>query len=113
MEKGLIDKIGPERGNSPAVLIENAHTSYVNNSNVWKKMILNKIGLAKWKSSRNTLPWRKEGIVQTTLSDVICIPISRTVLGLVQTLEDAIQGLIQSVAKVELHDNSRITEGLD
>ena len=76
-------------------------------------MILNKIGLAKWKSSRNTLPWRKEGIVQTTLSDVICIPISRTVLGLVQTLEDAIQGLIQSVAKVELHDNSRITEGLD
>ena len=59
------------------------------------------------KSSRNTLLWCKEGKVQTTLSEVKCI------LGLVQTPEDAIQGLNQSAAKVELHDNSRITEGSD
>ena len=74
---------------------------------MWKKRSLNKIGLAKWKSSRNTLLWYKEGKVQTTLSEVKCI------LGLVHTPDDAIQGLNQSAARVELHDNSRITEGSD
>ena len=43
----------------------------------------------------------------------MCIPVSLTVLGLVQTPEDKIQGLNQSVAKVKLYDNSRITEGSD
>ena len=40
----------------------------------------------------------------------MCIPVIITVLGLVKTPEDAIQGLDQSVDKVVLHDNSRITE---
>ena len=112
-DQKLIDKNGLEQGNSSVVLIEDAHTSYVNNFNVWKKRNINKVGLVKWKSSRNTLPWCKEGTVQTTLSEVMCILISLTVLGLVQRPEDAIQGLNQSAAKVELHENSRITEGSD
>ena len=41
----------------------------------------------------------------------MCIPVSLTVLGLVKAPEDAIQGLNQSVDKVALYDNSRITEG--
>jgi len=53
----------------------------------------------------------QRGKVQTTLSEVVCIPVSLTVLGLVQTLKDTIQGLNQSAVKVEFHDNSRITEG--
>ena len=55
----------------------------------------------------------KKGEVQTTLLEGMCIPVSLTDLGLVQIQEDAIQGLNQSVARVELHDNSRITEGSD
>ena len=43
----------------------------------------------------------------------MCILISLTVLRLVQTPEDVIHGLNQSAAKVELHENSRITEGSD
>ena len=56
-EKGFSDKTSLIQGNSPAESIEDAHTSYTNNFNVWKKSSLNKIGLAKWISSRNTLPW--------------------------------------------------------
>ena len=41
-----------------------SHTRYVNNFNVWKKQSLTKIGLAKWKSSRNKLPWYQEGKLQ-------------------------------------------------
>ena len=55
----------------------------------------------------------KRGEVQTTLLEGMCIPVSLTDLGLVQIQEDAIQGLNQSVARVELHDDSRITEGSD
>ena len=80
---------------------------------MWKKRILNKTGLVKFKSLKNTLPWCKEGKVQTTLSEVMCIPVGLTVLGLVQTPENTIQGLNQSTAKIELHDNSCITEGSD
>jgi len=69
--------------------------------------------MTKWKSSRNKLPWYKEGEITTTLSKSTCIPVSLTVLGLVKTPEDAIQGLNQSVDKVALHDNLRITEGSD
>ena len=43
----------------------------------------------------------------------MCIPVSLMILGLVQTPEDAIQGLNQSVVKAEVHDNSCITEGSD
>ena len=39
-----------------------AHQHYVNNYNVWKKRSLTKIGLAKWKHSRNKLPWCQEGL---------------------------------------------------
>ena len=80
---------------------------------MWKKRSLNNIGLVKWKSLRNTLQWCKEGKAQTTLLNVMCIPVSLTVLGLVQTPEDIIYGLNQSAARVKLHDNSRITEGSD
>ena len=45
--KGVIDKHGPEQGNAPTVLIEDAHTSYINDFNVLKKRSLKKIGLAK------------------------------------------------------------------
>ena len=69
--------------------------------------------MTKWKSSRNKLPWYKEGEITTTLSKSTCIPVSLTVLGLVQTPEDIIYGLNQSAARVKLHDNSRITEGSD
>ena len=112
-EKGLIDENGPEQGNSPAVRIEDTYISYVHNFNIWQKRSLNKIGLAKWKSSRNNLPWFKEGTIQTILSEVMCFPVSGTVLGLAQTPEDAIQGLNQSAGKVEMYDNSRITECSD
>jgi len=44
---------------------------------------------------------------------VTCIPVSLTVLGLAQTPEDTIQDLNQSAAKVELHDNSRITQHIN
>ena len=109
--------IAPENGfiqePSPAESIEDTHTRYVNNFNVWKKRSLTKIGLAKWKSSRNTLPWCKKEKIKTTLSKVMCIPVSLTLLGLLQTPEDTIQGLDQSADKVKLHDNSRITEGFN
>ena len=100
------------QGTSPEERID-AHTRYANNCNEWKKRSLTKIGLAKWKSSRNKLPWCKEGGSKTILSKITCIPVSLTVLGLVKTPEDTIQGLNQSVDKVALHDNSRITEGSD
>ena len=70
-----------------------AHQHYVNKYNVWKKRSLTKIGLAKWKHSRNKLPWCQEGLQVTTLSTITCIPVSLLVLGLVETPEDAIQGL--------------------
>ena len=46
-EKFLIIKNGLEQGDSPAELIEDAHTRYVNNFNMWKKRIINNIDLAK------------------------------------------------------------------
>ena len=46
-EKRFIDKNGLEQGNSLVELIEDAHTSYVNNFNVWKKKIINKVSLGK------------------------------------------------------------------
>ena len=52
----------------------------------------------KWKSSRNNLPWYKEGKVQSKLSVVPCIPVSRTVLGQTQSPEEAIHGLNQPAA---------------
>ena len=76
-----------------------------------EKRSLTKIGLAKWKISRNKLPWCQEGKITTTLSKIMCIPTILTVLGLVKTPEDTIQGLNQSADMVALHDNSRITEG--
>ena len=72
------------------VIIKDKYTRYTNDFNVWKKRSLNKIGLVKWKSLRNNLPWCQKGAVQTTLSEVMCIPVSRTVLGLVQSPEDSI-----------------------
>ena len=112
-KKDSLTKNGLEQGNSLVELIEDAHTSYVNNFNVWKKKIINKISLEKQKILRKTIPWCNEGEVQTTLSEVICFPVSLTILGLVHTPEDAIQGLNQPATKVELHDNSRITKGHD
>ena len=53
------------------------------------------------------------GKITTTLSNIMCIPTSLTVIGLVNTPEDVIQGLNQSADKVALHDNSGITEGSD
>ena len=88
-----------------------AHSHYVNNYNVWKKRSLTKIGLAKLKHSRNKLPWCQKGLQLTTLSTITCIPVSLLVLGLVETPEDAIQGLNQSVDMVAIQDNKRTTEG--
>ena len=99
-------------GNSPKERTV-AHSHYVNNFNVWKKRSLTKIGLEKWKNSRNKLPWCQEGLQSTTFSTITCIPVSLLVLGLVKTPEDAIQGLNQSAYMVALQDNSRITEGSD
>ena len=53
------------------------------------------------------------GEITTTLSKITCIPVILTVLGLVKTPEDTIQGLNQSADMVALHDNSRITERSD
>ena len=90
-----------------------AHARYVNKFNEWKKRSLTKIGLVKWKSPRNKLPWCQEVKIITTLSKITCIPVSLTVLDLVKTPDDAIQGLNRSVDKVALHHNSRIIEGSD
>ena len=90
-----------------------AHQHYVVNYSNWKKRSLNKIGLAKWKHSRNKLPWCQEGLQVTALTTLTCIPVSLLVLGLVETPEDAIQGLNQSADIVAIKDNNRITEGLD
>ena len=90
-----------------------AHQHYVVNYSNWKKRSLTKIGLAKWKHSRNKLPWCQEGLQVTALTTLTCIPVSLLVLGLVETPEDAIQGLNQSADIVAIKDNNRITEGSD
>jgi len=108
--------INPDRVIQPRISPEErraAHSQYVNNYNVWKKRSLTKIGLAKWKNSRNKLPWCQEGLQSTTFSTITCIPVSLLVLGLVETPEDTIQGLNQSADMMAIHDNSRITEGSD
>ena len=108
--------INPDRIIQPGISPEErrvAHAHYVNTYNVWKKRSLTKIGLAKWKNSRNKLPWYQEGIQSTTFSTITCIPVSLLVLGLVETPEDTIQGLNQSTDIVDLQVNSRITEGSD
>ena len=114
---GQSNAINPDngiiQGTSPEERIDDTHTRYINNFNEWKRRSLTKIGLVKWKSSRNKLPWCKEGEITTILSKIMCIPVSLTVLGLVKTPKDAIQCLNQSADKVALHDNSRITEGSD
>ena len=109
-------KINPDRVIQPGISPEErrvTHAHYVNTYNMWKKRSLTKIGLAKWKNSRNKLPWYQEGIQSTTFSTITCIPVHLLLLGLVETPEDAIQGLNQSTDMVALQDNSRITEGLD
>ena len=91
--------INPDNGivqwTSPEERIDDDHIRYVNNFNEWKKRSLTKIGLTKWKSPRNKLPWCKKGEIKATLSKSMCIPVSLTVLDLVKTLEDVIQGLNQ------------------
>ena len=55
----------------------------------------------------------QKGTVQTKLLEVMCIPVSLTVLGLVRSPEDTMHALNQSVEHIEIHDNSRITAGSD
>ena len=69
--------------------MEQEHKDYINNCQVWTKRGSNKMCLEKWKSSRNRIPWCQEGKVQSTLSEASCVPLSLTVLGLVQSPEEA------------------------
>ena len=48
-----------------------------------------------------------------TLSEVPCIPVSLTVLGLVHLLEETIKGLDQSVKKISSKEQTRIIVGSD
>ena len=89
------------------------HIRYVNDLNLWEKRGLNRMRLAKLKSSRNSLRCCQEGTVQIILLKVMCLPVSLTVLGIVRSPEDAIKCLNQSAECVKLHDNSHITAGSD
>ena len=71
------------------------------------------MGLAKWKKLRNSLPWCQEGKVTSTLSEVPYTLVSLTVLGLVRSPEEAIQGLNQSAEKVSFKEQIKITTGAD
>jgi len=93
-EMGVPTKQGKGQEISPVLISLNSyargmegtkqeHMCYVNDLNLWGKRSLNRMGLAKWKISRNSLPWCQEGTVQTILLGVMCILVSITVLGLV------------------------------
>ena len=102
----------PYKGLLQKKQIDDDHIRYINNFNEWKKWSLAKIGLANWKSSRNKLSQCKEGKIKPTISKIMCIPVSLTVLGLVKTPENAIQGLNQLAEKQRFMTTQELRKGL-